>query len=189
MSARPIDNSTYINEYFNKELLAMLNKVLAYFQERLDDERNGASDASTIDTLQKAITDIKFGLNACELGLKMSKRICVRVFALSIYDPYKDYIRSRDIDYFLKKDFTEDIGVVATEVDVKPDTVESQMKIEMFKRLLASQHVTDELKSSIFDTLGVLCGICKKVLTIDSVQESNGTIVRKVKFTDKSNYE
>lgn len=184
MAVRTIDTSKLITNFFNVELITMLNKVLSYLTEKLDSESN-----SDVDTLQKAIADIKYGLNACELGLKMSKRVCIRVFALSIYEPYKEYIRTRDIDFFLKRDFSNDINVVANEVDVKQDTIESQMKIEMFKRLLASQHVTDELKNSIFDTLIVLCSICKKVLVVDGVPDSNGNIVRKVKFNDKSVYE
>jgi len=74
--------------------------------------------------------DIKSAKNMATMSRKANVTLIVKVWYSYIYAPYKERIDSGDLDFFITKDYCEDLGGVsnATEIMKSIDSLRSPIK-------------------------------------------------------------
>lgn len=55
--------------------------------------------------------DIKTSINACYAIRKLNPALIIKVWKSSVVEPYKKQIDDGDFDFFIYKDYTEDINI------------------------------------------------------------------------------
>jgi len=90
-------DKTTLLRVFNKHLFEFLDDIIRIFPDSID---------------------IKASRNSFELYKKANPTILVKVWFTYIYKPYADIIDGGDIDFFVNKDYSQDLSYMANSKDI-----------------------------------------------------------------------
>ena len=131
------------------------------------------------DTIAKKFPEIKelnIAKNALSMAMMLGKRYILKQYAKTVYI-YDKEITNENEDFFLNKDFANDIKKV---IDEKEDVSETMSLIDYFKQILRSNKVDAKFKKHVWSQLQLFNVICDKTLTI--IKKDNELLV---KFNDE----
>ena len=103
---------------------------------------------------EQDIGNLSTGIKWCK---SFNKGKLVNDFSKYVY-PYREHIFNKDIDFFLKFEYTD----VIEDLNAK-ENGEGSMKVSHFKTLFNKGGITKETIESIFRYLQILCAFIKKI--------------------------
>lgn len=100
------------------------------------------------------IGNLSTGIKWCKLT---NKKKLIDDFSKYVY-PYKEHIINKNIDFFLKFEYTD----VIEDLDAK-ENGEGAMKVSHFKTLFNKGGITQDTIDAIFKYLHILCALTSKI--------------------------